>query len=146
MARIVGEVRPKYVFVENSPILTSRGLHRVLGDLAEMGFDARWGVVSAADVGAPHQRDRIWIAASNPSGVRSQKTDKEQGISSQQTLRFAKQDCSIRSSPFQEWSMGVLPSNLVRVDDGVAARVDRLKAIGNGQVPLVAATAWNLLK
>jgi len=63
MARIVGEVRPRYVFVENSPMLTSRGLHRVLGDLAEMGFDARWGVVSAEDVGAPHQRDRIWIVS-----------------------------------------------------------------------------------
>jgi len=63
MARVVGEVRPRYVFVENSPMLTSRGLHRVLGDLAEMGFDARWGVVSAADVGAPHQRDRIWIVS-----------------------------------------------------------------------------------
>jgi len=145
MARIIGEVRPRYVYVENSPMLTSRGLHRVLGDLAEMGFDAQWGVVSAADVGAPHQRDRIWIAASNSVGVRSQETDKEQRISSQQALRFAKQNCSIRSSPFEEWSMGVLPSNLVRVDDGVAARVDRLKAIGNGQVPLVAATAWRIL-
>ena len=63
MARIIGEVRPRYVYVENSPMLTSRGLHRVLGDLAEMGFDARWGVISAADVGAPHQRDRIWIVS-----------------------------------------------------------------------------------
>ena len=42
-------------------MLTSRGLGTVLGDLAAMGFDARWGVLGAADVGAPHQRDRIWI-------------------------------------------------------------------------------------
>ena len=62
MARIIHEVRPRFVFVENSPMLTSRGLGRVLGDLAEMGFDAKWGVLGAADVGAPHQRDRIWIA------------------------------------------------------------------------------------
>ena len=61
MARIIYEVRPRFVFVENSPMLTSRGLGRVLGDLAEMGFDAKWGVLGAADVGAPHQRDRIWI-------------------------------------------------------------------------------------
>ena len=61
MARVVREVRPRYVFVENSPMLTSRGLHRVLGDLAEMGFDAEWGVLGARDVGAPHRRDRIWI-------------------------------------------------------------------------------------
>ncbi len=63
MARIIGEVRPRYVFVENSPILTSRGLGTVLGDLAAMGYDAKWGVLGAADVGAPHQRDRIWIVA-----------------------------------------------------------------------------------
>ena len=63
MARIIHEVRPKFVFVENSPMLTSRGLGRVLGDLAAMGFNARWGVLGAANVGAPHQRDRIWIVA-----------------------------------------------------------------------------------
>lgn len=61
MARIVCEVRPRFVFVENSPMLTSRGLGRVLGDLAAMGFDAEWGVISAADTGAPHLRERIWI-------------------------------------------------------------------------------------
>ena len=60
MARIIYEVRPKYVFVENSPMLTSRGLGRVLGDLAKMGFDAKWGVLGANSVGAPHRRDRIW--------------------------------------------------------------------------------------
>lgn len=63
MARIIGEVRPRYAFVENSPILTSRGLGTVLGDLAAMGFDAEWGVISAADTGAHHLRERIWIVA-----------------------------------------------------------------------------------
>jgi len=63
MARIIGEVRPAYAFVENSPMLTSRGLGRVLGDLAALGYDARWGVLGAVDAGAPHKRDRIWIVA-----------------------------------------------------------------------------------
>ena len=63
MARVICEVRPKFVFVENSPMLTSRGLGTVLGDLASMGVDARWGVLGAADIGANHQRDRIWIVA-----------------------------------------------------------------------------------
>jgi DNA (cytosine-5)-methyltransferase 1 len=63
MARIVGEIRPQYVFVENSPLLVKRGLAVVLGDLAEMGYDARWGIVGAHHVGAPHRRDRIWILA-----------------------------------------------------------------------------------
>jgi site-specific DNA-cytosine methylase len=65
MARIIGEVRPQYAFVENSPMLTNRGLGTVLGDLASLGFDAEWGVLSAADVGANHKRDRIWIVARN---------------------------------------------------------------------------------
>ena len=63
MARIIGEVRPRFAFVENSPMLTVRGLGRVLGDMAEMGFDAKWGCVSAASQGAPHIRERVWIRA-----------------------------------------------------------------------------------
>jgi site-specific DNA-cytosine methylase len=63
MARIIGEVQPRFAFVENSPMLTSRGLDRVLADLSTMGYDAVWGTVSAADTGAPHRRERIWILA-----------------------------------------------------------------------------------
>jgi DNA (cytosine-5)-methyltransferase 1 len=63
MARIIGEVRPKFTFIENSPMLVNRGLGTVLADLAKLGFDAEWGVLGAADVGAKHQRDRIWIVA-----------------------------------------------------------------------------------
>jgi len=63
MARIVRDVRPRFVLVENSAMLTIRGLGTVLGDLASMGFNARWGVLSAAGAGAPHLRERIWILA-----------------------------------------------------------------------------------
>jgi site-specific DNA-cytosine methylase len=75
MARIIDEVRPRYVFVENSPMLTSRGLGVVLGDLAAMGFDARWGVLGADDAGAPHRRKRIWIVASNPDRLRGREAE-----------------------------------------------------------------------
>lgn len=61
-ARILREVRPRFVFVENSPMLVSRGLGIVLGDLAALGYDALWHVLAASDVGARHERDRIWIA------------------------------------------------------------------------------------
>ncbi len=61
MARIIGEVRPCYAYIENSPALIVRGLNRVLADLAALGFDARWGVLGASDVGAPHRRERVWI-------------------------------------------------------------------------------------
>jgi DNA (cytosine-5)-methyltransferase 1 len=63
MARVIYEVRPKYVYVENSPMLVHRGLGVVLGQLAEMGFDASWGVLGASDIGAKHHRKRIWIVA-----------------------------------------------------------------------------------
>jgi len=59
--RIIRDIRPRFVFVENSPMLTSRGLGVVLGDLAEAGYDAEWTCLSAAEVGANHVRDRIWI-------------------------------------------------------------------------------------
>lgn len=63
MARIIGEVRPNYVLVENSPALLTRGLGVVLSGLAALGYDCKWGVLGAADVGAPHKRERIWIVA-----------------------------------------------------------------------------------
>ena len=63
MFRIICEVEPRFVFVENSPMLAVRGLGTVLGDLASVGFDARWGVLGAAHFGAPHLRERIWIVA-----------------------------------------------------------------------------------
>jgi len=208
MARIIREVRPRFVFVENSPMLTSRGLGRVLGDLAGMGFDARWGVLGAADVGANHQRDRIWIVArqrerisypehhgarrgeqqqespTRPHGdvanteddygwsrgcVKQNKTigaswsNKFSGSSkkmaystsigqqgqgqheqpiypAQGSDRQANYAESIGRPDF--WSV---EPDVGRVADGVASRVDRLKAIGNGQVPLCAATAWRVL-
>ena len=69
MLRIVCEIQPRYCFIENSPMLTSRGLDRVLADLAGAGFNARWTVLSARDVGAPHLRERMWILAFNTNSV-----------------------------------------------------------------------------
>jgi DNA (cytosine-5)-methyltransferase 1 len=63
MARIIGEVRPLYAWVENSPLLVSRGLAVVLGDLAEMGYSSDYGIVGAHHAGAHHRRDRCWIFA-----------------------------------------------------------------------------------
>ena len=62
-ARLVGELRPSYVIVENVSALLGRGIDRVLGDLAEIGFDAEWHCIPASAVGAPHIRDRVWIIA-----------------------------------------------------------------------------------
>ena len=191
MARIIHEVRPRFVFVENSPMLTSRGLGTVLGDLAELGFDARWGVLGANSVGAPHQRERIWIYGSHPSSQRwnnrvadwqkrqflrnknwnasKNKSEREgwfswvgqvgsdvanatsqrqQGQRQHEQPFNTKKNCEGKANYVEsigrseQWAT---EPNVGRVADGVAARVDRLKAIGNGQVPLCAATAWRIL-
>ena len=62
-ARIIGELRPRIVIVENVAALLGRGLQRVLGDLAALGFDAEWHCIPASAVGAPHRRDRLWLCA-----------------------------------------------------------------------------------
>ena len=132
MARIIGEVRPRYAFIENSSVLTIRGLETVLCDLAALGFDARWGVISAADVGAPHLRERIWIVAYSNSSQRQGNKCSERKIEKRTDI----------SKP----SWWASEPDVGRVANGVAARMDRLKAIGNGQVPAVAAAAFRMLK
>lgn len=151
MRRIVGEVEPRHVFVENSPMLALRGLDRVLGDLASMGYDARWGVFSAADVGARHLRERIWILAD------SHKMESTGGHSGHlQSNQGGHKIAQFRS---EDWKCDELVSACCgRLDggwkvcadtdgapDAVADWVDRAAAIGNGQVPQVAAMAWKIL-
>jgi len=134
MARIIGEVRPRFVFVENSPMLTSRGLGRVLGDLAALGFDAEWGVLGAAAVGAPHRRERIWVVAHAAGGRLERWPDGEPGLAAQ--LVAPKW---IRESPLDA------AQRILGMDDGVAGRMGGIKAAGNGQVPQCAAEAWRRL-
>ena len=139
MARIIGEVQPRYAFVENSPLLSRRGLGIVLGDLAEMGFDAEWGVLSASDVGAPHQRKRIWIVA-HSHGVRLE------GRNSVDQKGYGETEIGSVSGldQMQAWPDVSNPGSFGSCH-GVAYRMERLKAIGNGQVPICAATAFRLL-
>ena len=151
MRRIISEVRPRYAFVENSPRLAVLGGTRVIGDFAEMGYDARWGIVSAENAGAPHKRERIWIVADTDNGgtVRGEggtahevsgKVCKveEQGGAFAQTAVYR----PTRREPWGWWSH---EHGLDRMADGVAHYMDRLTALGNGQVPAVAALAWKLL-
>lgn len=76
-ARIIGELRPRFVLMENVPVITKRGLGVVLGQLSEMGYDAEWGIVPASAVGAPHERKRWWcVAYSQCRGCRSDGIDR----------------------------------------------------------------------
>jgi DNA (cytosine-5)-methyltransferase 1 len=67
-ARVIAEIRPRFVFAENVPALRGRGLAMVLQDLWALGYDAEWHCIPACSLGAPHERDRIWIVA-YPAGV-----------------------------------------------------------------------------
>ena len=63
LKRLIQEIKPKYVIIENVSALRSRGLDQVLRSLTEIGYDAEWNCIPASAVGAPHQRDRLWIVA-----------------------------------------------------------------------------------
>jgi DNA (cytosine-5)-methyltransferase 1 len=72
IARLSGELRPRFVIVENVSALLGRGLGVVLGDLAEIGYDAEWHCIPASALGAPHRRDRLWLVA-HPNGKRHER-------------------------------------------------------------------------
>ena len=160
MARIIGEVRPRFAFVENSPALLARGLGVVLSDLAALGYDCKWTVLGASDVRAPHRRYRLWIVANTRSerheltnkAIRTRRDTVEPGceisdpINHWNKWRIAFSGSGTKAGdkqPGAEW--WIAEPDVGRMADGVAARVDRLGAIGNGQVPLCAAKAWRLL-
>jgi DNA (cytosine-5)-methyltransferase 1 len=141
MARIIGEIRPKYAFVENSPMLVVRGLDRVLGDISKMGFDARWGIVSAENCGAIHKRGRIWILAySNEIRRNSQRIESQRKNGKSSYIKFG-----MDGNGKGRKALWDSEPNVDRVVDGVDHGANRLAAIGNGQVPIVAATAWRIL-
>ena len=205
MARVIGEVRPRFVFVENSPLLVRRGLAVVLGNFAKMGYDAQWCIISASDAGASHKRDRIWILAhanqfnendrgsgtspicgrrpeeaeirrgeqtSDSTLATTESEPKRPGLRQDEPSRERRRrpgdgDCKNADASGQRpegvneagptpaaidrsgyggysgwWS--VEPA-VGRVAYGVANRVDRIKTIGNGQVPGVAVLAWEIL-
>ncbi len=170
--RIIGEILPDYAYIENSPMLTLRGLDRVICDLASLGYSAEWGVISASNLGAPHERERIWIVAySNRITARRLSIGEKQAISEpcikseisntssigQSGSRKHERSCNTAANRKREANRIInirertggpwlIEPRLDRVANGVAYRMDRLKAIGNGQVPAVAATAFNLLK
>jgi len=148
MARIIREVRPRYVFVENSPMLTSRGLGVVLGDLAAMGFNAEWGVLGTSDVGGHCKRERIWIVASASTSMRSGILSNNKGISSKKNADRSKSGHGYPRSRIDRIraleQISREPAILASVD-GLAYPMEQLSAIGNGQHAHLAATAWRIL-
>lgn len=142
MSRIIGEVRPGFVFVENSKLLVGRGLARVLGDLAGMGYDAKWCRLGACDAGSNHKRLRTWVLAYTDNNTLGVQGGCKIALPWQPLLSWHE---NVRRAEDFRNRPGI-PEPLIRgTRDGVAHWVDRLAAIGNGQVPAVAALAWNIL-
>tara|TARA_R100000963_G_C4640661_1_gene104304 strand:- start:840 stop:1787 length:948 start_codon:yes stop_codon:yes gene_type:complete len=211
--QIIRDVQPRYALLENVPGLLNSGyFQEILGSLAQAGYDAKWIVLGADDVGAPHRRKRLWIKAtsqdpkrgrcvhweheeeriqvreqwepgsgsrervpreaSNVADTKSKQcnvSDNYTGVSMEReqvsepgnssrsdripntgSERLEGWESSGRESEEHSSSSGSCwwstEPNVGRVANGVASRVDRLKAIGNGQVPLVVAQAWEILK
>lgn len=160
MLRIIREIRPRYAFIENSPMLIHRGLETILSNLNEIGYNAKWCIIGASNIGAPHHRKRLWLLAytDKPGLERLSKTRKKEKPKPWNTCTHIS-DSSIfknyvsvhdsdqnpQQTTAQKISWWETEPQLDRMANGVANRVDRITAIGNGQVPVVAAVAWNTL-
>lgn len=142
-ARLVGELLPTYIIVENSPALLIRGMQVVLGDLAEIGYDAEWHCIPASHFGAPHHRDRLWIIARRRAiGRNSSHTLQANEIrkaNSGITTFFNEIGTWIskeRISPFfKSWSPKPRVDSVV---DGLSAKMDKHNgAYGNAVIPQI---------
>lgn len=137
----IRQVGPRFVLLENVPgIVRFDYFGTILGDLADAGYNAEWGIVSASSIGGCHVRDRLWILAYTDSD-RLQRRQKSGGC---------KKSGERRKEQFERLhaaGLGVKKANprTFGSDDVSPNRVDRLKAIGNGQVPQCAAVAFNIL-
>jgi DNA (cytosine-5)-methyltransferase 1 len=152
--RLVGELRPEYVIVENVAALLGRGLGVVLGDLAALGYDAEWHCIPASAVGAPHRRDRLWVVA-NARGGRSGRSGEgevqQQGRAETVSPSEAVTNTDDTRCEQQRWGVSVRAQlvaaecahwwsaepDVGRVANGVPNRVDRLHALGNAVVPQI---------
>ena len=201
--QIIRDVQPRYALLENVPGLLNSGyFQEILGSLAQARYDAKWIVLGADDVGAPHRRKRLWIKATSQdpkrgrcvhweheeervqvreqwepgSGGRERVLREASNVADTSNIRLeehghsqaedvierGKEVPNTSSERLEGWESSGRESeehssssgscwwstepNVGRMANGVASRVDRLKAIGNGQVPLVVAQAWEILK
>jgi len=170
--KAIRALRPQYVLIENVAMLANRGLGIVLTDLAEAGYDAEWFTLSAADVGAPHRRERLFIVAHSDNRQRNG-TEEEirtgrdasnggspdvvntekpglQGLIA--TRIFGPDGCLAKCRSRCQWAEDPADTNpasksyVGRVAHGVPSRVDRLKCLGNAVVPQVAEIIGRAIK
>lgn len=156
VARVLGEIKPRWFVGENTPGLFARSnqrfFRRVLDDLTALGYSVGWGMWGACDVGAPHKRERVFIIARNVSDADSEQARRlpigketshtELGrvcehVPNADSMRKLQQKRS--KQKVREWtcdsSWWQAEPDVGRVVDGVPHRVDRLRCLGNAVVP-----------
>ena len=137
--RLILEIRPRFIFVENVSMLLARGIGIVLGDLASIGYDAEWDCFSAAIFGAPHRRDRVWVVAyPSGNGTRGEqsifKKNRDLGRCFQLDRKTHWNGLQINRQSQETIIQNYSKPSVMRVDDGPPNWMDRLKLLGNGQV------------
>ena len=152
--RITKETRAPFVFLENVPAIRTRGLREVIRAFTEIGYDRRWTCLSAASVGAPHKRERWFLLAhANSNDLRKQSNRKSKCESKDEPRHNGSQESLAQlktagtsgngyETASEWWST---EPNVCRVVDGCPNRVDRIKALGNGVVPLQVEKAFEKL-
>lgn len=165
--RLTEEIRPAFVFLENVPAIRTRGLEQVVQAFTQMGYDCRWMCLSASSLGAPHKRERWFLLAHSnssnlwPQSGRSPRTQGQEKIEPRingknepiahplcKGLERQRQEPSRTNKKFSDisgHSWGQAPSAICGMDDGVTFRVDRIKCLGNGVVPIQVKKAFEKL-
>jgi len=141
----ISELRPDYAILENVPGHLTLGGTAVIGDLAKIGYDAEWRVISAAGLGAPHKRNRLIIVA-YPNGCKLGyfNNSRSNTATNDKWPKIFVANSSSRSTSGTN-SHWTLEPNVGRVANGVSDRVDKLKGLGNAVVPQVAEYVGRLI-
>jgi DNA (cytosine-5)-methyltransferase 1 len=154
--RIIREVRPRFVFLENVPGVVRAGLPAVLHSLAALGFYAEWCLLAASDVGAPHRRQRFWLVAHHDDDGQSSigrepEHHRDARHDADRPGRSHVDRCRHRFPPrpddrdgWQRWD-GAQPGVRRGTDGSTEWLADALHLGGNGLVPQCARAAWELL-
>lgn len=132
-ARLIDELRPGIVIVENVSGLLDRGLDVVLGTLASLGYDAEWHGIPATALGFPHERDRIWIVA-YPAALRRDEGSRSPEGWGRLVWSWLHRGAHARAEAAND---DEIRSAFVRVVHGIPHHVDRLGSLGNAVVPQI---------
>ena len=153
VVRLCREIKPRFIFLENVPAITTRGGTKVVREVTSLGYDCRWCVIPAASIGALHRRERWFLLAhsnenikygSNPLRIPSQQADKS-------TITEQREERTRRGHTRQYWPFESrehwqeVVSSMGKCSDGIPNHVDRLRSLGNAVCPQQVKEAFEIL-